>query len=257
MVEKAAETKRVLVTGSTGAIGKPVAEHLKARGHFVRGFARRPSPWCDEYVQGDLADTDDVNQAVEGMDVVLHLGAYPNPADFLETLLGPNVIGLYNICEAAANYKVQRLSLASSVQTISGRGDRSTLVRTQDGYWPVNHYALTKVWAEVAGEMYARVHNLSVVNVRIAWLPRNTEEAEQLRKSEWGVDFFFSHADAQRFYERVVESPTPLPGEAVTVFAVSRPTIKQRLDPELPREVLGYEPQDKWPEGLDFEYSLD
>lgn len=257
MADQASEPKRVLVTGSTGAIGKPVAEHLKARGHFVRGFARNPSPWCSEYVVGDLAKPDDVNKAVEGMDVVVHLGAFPDRADFIKDLLGPNVIGLYNICEAAANYKVQRLSLASSVQTVSGRGDRESFLKTQDGYWPSNNYALTKVWAEVAGEMYARMYDLSVVNVRIGWLPRDTEGANVLRDSQWGADFFFSHADAQRFYERVVESPTPLPGEAVTVFAVSRPTFKQRLDPELPREVLGYEPQDKWPDGLNFEYSVE
>ena len=41
---KAANPQRVLVTGSTGAIGQPVCEHLLARGHYVRGFARRATP---------------------------------------------------------------------------------------------------------------------------------------------------------------------------------------------------------------------
>lgn len=257
MSEKATEPKRVLVTGATGAIGKPVAQHLKSRGHFVRGFARNPSPWCDEFVQGDLADRESVRKAVEGMDVIVHLGAYPDKADFMEYLLGPNVIGLYNICEAAAEFDVERLSLASSVQTVSGMRGWDGILKVEDGYAPMNHYALTKVWAEVAGEMYARMHDLSVVSVRIGWLPRNTEEANHLRDSQWGCDVFFSHADAQLFYERVVESPTPKAGEAVTLYAVSQPTNQPRFDLDAPREAIGYVPRNKWPEGLNFEYSLD
>jgi uronate dehydrogenase len=257
MTEQASESKRVLVTGSTGAIGQPVCEHLLQRGHYVRGFARRPTPGVEDYIQGDLDDRDAVRRAVEGMDTVIHLGAYPNPADFIDVLLGPNVIGLYNICEACVEFGVDRLSLASSVQTISGFRGREGVLKAEEGAAPTNHYALTKVWAEVTGDMYARIHDLSVVNVRIGWLPRNTEEADMLKQSVWGADVYFSHADAQRFYERVVESETPLPGESVTVFAISKYTNSERLDLDLPRRVLGYEPQDTWPEGLNFEYSLD
>ena len=60
-----------------------------------------------------------IRRAVDGMDVIVHLGAYPNPADFIDVLLGPNVVGLYHICEAAAEFKVQRLILASTVQVIT------------------------------------------------------------------------------------------------------------------------------------------
>ena len=62
--------ERITVTGSTGAIGKPLCTHLRERGHFVRGFARRPSSGCDEYVTGDLVDGGAVRRAVEGMDAV-------------------------------------------------------------------------------------------------------------------------------------------------------------------------------------------
>ena len=257
MTDVAAEPKRVLVTGSTGAIGQPVCQHLLKRGHYVRGFARRPTPGVEDFIQGDLDDRDKVRQAAEGMDTIIHLGAYPNPADFLTVLLGPNVIGLYNICEAAVEFGVKRLSLASSVQTVSGLRPWDRVLKAEDGYAPTNHYALTKVWGEVMGDMYARIHDLSVVNVRIGWLPRDKGEADQLKASQWGADVYFSHADAERFYERVVESPTPGPGESVTVFAISKYTNAPRLDLELPRRVLGYEPQDQWPDGLNFEYSLD
>lgn len=252
MVEKTSDPKRVLVTGSTGAIGEPVCEWLMQRGHYVRGFARRPSPAADDYVQGDLSDREKVWEAVEGVDTVIHLGAYPNPADFIDVLLGPNVIGLYHVCEAAAGLGVKRLVLASTMQTVSGHGWPERAIRIEDGPKPVNHYALTKVWAEVTGDMYARVHNLSVISVRIGWLPRNPDEAKRLQERAIGPDTFFSHQDAQRFYERCVESPTPGPGESVIVFATSKPKRIERMALEPARRILGYEPQDVWPEGLPF-----
>src|SRR5919106_3213772 len=152
MPDQAASPKRVLVTGSTGAIGQPLSRYLLKRGHHVRGFARRPSPGLDDAVQGDLTDRDAVRRAVDGVDTVVHLGAYPNPADFIEVLLGPNVVGLYHVCEAAAEFKVRRLVLASSVQVISGHrrngAESDRAVTAEDGPAPTNHYALTKAWAE-------------------------------------------------------------------------------------------------------------
>ncbi len=256
MSELASQPKRVLVTGSTGAIGEPVAQHLLARGHHVRGFARRPSPGLEDFVVGDLNDQDAVRRAVEGMEVVVHLGAYPNDADFLDVLLEPNVRGLFHICDAAREFKVQRLSLASTMQTVTGHGWPARPIRIEEGPAPVNHYALTKVWAEEMGKMYARVHGLSVINVRIGWLPRNPGEADRLKASKIGPDCFFSHADAQRFYERVVEAPNPAPGECVTVFATSKPAAIERMELEPARRILGYEPQDVWPNGLNYEYHL-
>ena len=248
--------KRVLVTGATGAIGSVVAQHLLARGHYVRGFARKENPDIQDYVVGDLSDRNAVRRAVKGMETVVHLGAYPDDADFLETLLEPNVRGLFHICDAAREFGVQRLSLASTLQTVAGHGSPPRPIRVEEGPAPLNHYALTKVWAEEMGKMVARVHGLSVVNVRIGWLPRNAHDAQAIQESKEGPDHFFSHADAQRFYGRVVESPTPGPGEAVTVFATSKPAHGERLDLEPARRILGYEPQDVFPNGLNFEFQL-
>lgn len=252
MTEKTSHPQRVLVTGSTGAIGQPVCQRLLERGHHVRGFARRPTPGLDDYVVGDLSDREAVRRAVEGMETVIHLGAYPNDADFLEVLLEPNVRGLYHVCDAAREFGVKRLVLASTLQTVTGHGWPGRAVRIEDGPKPVNHYALTKVWAEVMGDMYARVYGLSVISARIGWLPRNPTEAKRLVESKIGKDVFFSHADAQRFFERCVESPTPGPGESAIVFAVSKPAEIERLELEPARRILGYEPQDVWPEGLPF-----
>ena len=252
MTEKAMQPKRVLITGATGAIGQPLCQHLLARGHTVRGFARNPTPGLTDYVIGDLNDRNKVRQAVAGMDTVVHLGAYPNPADFIDVLLGPNVIGLYHICEAAKDLGVERLVLASTLQVVTGHMGTDGPVRIEDGPKPTNHYALTKAWAEIAGDMYARVHNLSVISVRIGWLPRNRDEAQKLAANEMGPNVFFSHNDSNRFHERCVESLNPPRGAAVILFATSKPLHKERLDLEPARRIIGYEPQDVWPQGLPY-----
>lgn len=252
MTDRAAGPKRVLVTGSTGAIGQPLSRYLIGRGHHVRGFARRPSPGLEDAVIGDLADRDAVRRAVEGMDTIVHLGAYPNPADFIDVLLGPNVVGLYYVCEAAVELGVRRLILASTVQVTTGHQFRDRPVTVEDGPMPVNHYALTKVWAEAAGDMYARVHNLSVISVRIGWFPRNTEECRRLAASPFGKDIYLSHDDSDRFLALCVESENPPPGKHEILQAASRPVGIGRLDLERAREVIGYVPQDIWPQGLPF-----
>jgi nucleoside-diphosphate-sugar epimerase len=252
MTDRAAEPRRVLVTGSTGAIGAPLARYLVERGHTVRGFARRPSPGLIDYVEGDLSDREAVRRAVEGMDTIVHLGAYPNPADFIDVLLGPNVVGLYHVCEAAVEFGVRRLVLASSVQVISGHRFRDRAVTVEDDPAPTNHYALTKAWSELAGDMYARVHTLSVICVRIGWLPRNTGEARRLAASSHGKSIFFSHDDSNRFHTLCVESPNPPPGTSVVLQATSRPVGPPRMSLEEARRVIGYEPHDTWPQGLPF-----
>lgn len=252
MQDRASTPRRVLVTGSTGAVGQPLCRYLLGRGHAVRGFARRPTPGLTDFVTGDLSDRDAVRRAVDGMEVVVHLGAYPNPADFIDVLLGPNVVGLHYVCEAAVEFGIRRLVLASTVQVISGHPRGGRPIAVEDGPAPVNHYALTKAWAELAGDMYARVHQLSVISVRIGWFPRNPEEARRLAASPFGRDIYLSHEDSNRFLALCVESPEPPPGQSVVLQAASRPATVSRMDLEAARRVIGYVPRDAFPAGLPF-----
>ena len=251
MSDLSTEPCRILVTGASGAIGTPVCRHLLQRGHMVRGFSLEAHPQLEDCVVGDLSDLDAVRRAVAGMDTVIHLGAFPDDADFLDELIEPNVRGLYHVCSAAVDAGVTRIVLASSLQVISGL-KKDGLIRIEDGAAPVNHYALTKVWAEQMGQMYARVHGLSVILVRIGWFPRNTEEAIRLAGYDRGPSVYLSHPDAALFFERCVESPTPLAGDSETLFAISRPAGSPRLDLQASQQVLAYEPRDTWPEGMPF-----
>ncbi len=251
MSETTHNPHRILLTGSAGSMGRVIGPALVGRGHFVRGFDREASEGVSESCVGDLTDAAAVRAAAEGVDTIVHLAAYPDPADFVQVLVPANVVGLYHVMDAAVREGVGRVVLASTAQVVTGLTVRPW--RIEDGTAPTNLYALTKVWAESMGEMYARRHGLSVLAVRIGWFVRNPEEARRLVELK-GEALYFSPPDTVRFHAAAVESDRPGPGEFAAVFATSRPLGEAIADPQPARDVLGYEPQDTFPEHLGFEY---
>ncbi len=238
----------VLVTGSAGRVGKAACEGLLARGHKVRGFDIRESAALEDSVVGDISDPSDVGKAMAGIEVVVHLAATPDEDDFMGKLLPNNIIGLYNVLEAARQNNVRRVILASTGQVVMGH----------EGPWPItpemplsprNWYASAKVMAEAAGQVYAHVHGLSVIVARLGWCPRDKRHADELALDEFGKDVYFSPGDAGRFFACAAEAPTDI--NYCVVFATSKPVRRERYDIATARSLLGYEPLDTWPEGTE------
>lgn len=187
-----------------------------------------------------------VRQAMRGIDVVIHLAAEPNDADF-HLLVGPNVIGLFNVMDAAREENVSRVVLASSIQVL-GRRSRDARPASVHEASPGNHYGLTKLWAENMGEMYARRYGLSVLAIRIAWLVRNPSEAQSMLKQP-RPELYLSAHDAGRFFACAVSAENI---EFEVVYAASQ-GAELTFDMEPARRLLGYVAQDYWPNGLDFD----
>ena len=238
----------VLVTGSAGAIGQPVCRELLSRGHQVRGFDRVKAPGVEDSVVADLRDREAVRRAAHGVDSVVHLAAEPDDTDF-SVLEGPNVLGLFHVLDAARLEHVPRVTLASSIQVLGRWWDRglSRPASAADAN-PSNHYALTKLWAEQMGEMYARLYGLSVIAVRVAFMVRNLSEALRLRQQEL-FDVYLSRGDVGRFFALCVEAPAI----AFAVLYAAGAGGERRFDMEPARRLLGFEARDRWPDGLDFE----
>ena len=196
----------------------------------------------------DLTDRAGVRAATSGVDSVVHLAAEPNDADF-SILAGPNVLGLFHVLDAAREQGVRRVVLASSIQVLGNwsntqrRAPASTLEAS-----PVNHYALTKLWAEQMGEMYSRCHGLEVLAVRVAFMVRNAEEALRLKQGKL-FDVYLSRGDVGRFFADAIEAP---PAGYAVLYAVGRGG-ERLFDMEPARRLLGFEARDRWPEGLGFE----
>lgn len=249
------KTYRVLVTGSAGSIGQAVCKELGARGHFVRGLDIRETPVADEFQIGSIAEYEVVAKAMEGMDTVVHLAATVDDADFMALLLPNNVVGVFNVMDCARKGGVRRVVLASSMQTVSGlwrARQKEGVLKIEEGSGCWNHYAVTKVFAETMGDMYVRKHKMSVVAVRIGWLPRNNETLRHM--AEHGGGSYLSHGDAGRFFGCAVEAEAV--GYAL-VFLVSKQKPGRGVDMEPAKRLLGFEPQDVFSEGLPFEVDLE
>jgi len=245
-----AHAHAVLVTGSAGRIGRAVSAELVARGHRVRGFDRVPSPALREAVVGDVASPDDLDRALAGMDTAVHLAATPDEADFMTLLLPNNVIGLYRMLEAARHARLGRVILISSGQLYRGH-DGPLPITPATPTSPRNWYALTKVLAEAAGQVYAATHGLNVVVIRPGWVPRDRAHAEELAASAHGKDGYLSPGDAGRGFAAAVEAESLPPFTVVHVCSL--PVGMARYDLRPAKTLLGYEPRDRWPGGLDLD----
>lgn len=239
----------VLVTGSSGRIGQAAVAELQARGRRVRGFDRTPTPGLADMVVGTLTSAADVARAMQGVHALVHLAATPDDADFLAEIVPNNIVGVYHVLEQAQQAGVRRMVLASSGQVIwyeraRGPWPVSVDVQPTPRYW----YAAGKVFLEAAGRAFAEKFGMSVLSVRLGWCPRTREQVEEIRASDWAQDIYLSPADAGRFCLAAVDAP--LSGYAV-VYATSRPRQQMYADLEPARRLLGWEPQEAWPQGIE------
>jgi uronate dehydrogenase len=226
-----------------------VAE-LQARGLPVRGFDRVPTPGLTDCVVGDITDGQALLRAAQGTGTLIHLAATPDDDDFLTQLLPNNIVGVYQVFEAARGAGVKRMILASSGQV--NWGQRATgpwPVRVEDPITPRYWYAAAKVFLEAAGRAYADAHGMSVIVARLGWCPRTVEQVQEMKSLDWAPDVYFSPADAGRFFACAVQAPAEV--RFAVVFAASKPVQRVLIDRDPARRLLGYEPQDTWPQGLE------
>lgn len=227
---------RVLLTGPGGRIGPHLLGPLRER-FDLRLLDRKPLPGEPETIVADLSDAAVLERAMEGCDAVIHLAATSDEAPFIEQLVPNNVVGVYNVFEAARRAGVKRVVFASTVQTVA-RYPREHTVEVTDPVRPVSLYGATKVMGEVMGRWYHETHGLQFVGVRIAWFM--PADSPMLRWHREAREHWLSPRDCAQLLIRAVETPDV--GYAL-VFATSK-TPKERLSLRTAREILGYEPQD-------------
>ena len=176
--------KRVLLTGAAGDIGTRLRKLLQPVYPELRlSDIKKPADLrSDEaFIAADLARIDEVEKAVEGMEGVIHLGGHSVEGSW-ETILQANVIGCYNLFEAARRKGVKRVVFASSNHAV-GFYPRTHRIGVDVTVRPDSRYGVSKAFGEALGSLYADKHGLRVLCLRIGNL--GDKPLDKRRLSIW------------------------------------------------------------------------
>ncbi|MGD0107914.1 MAG: NAD(P)-dependent oxidoreductase [Rhodopila sp.] len=186
----------VLLTGASGALGQVLARALAAQGWALRLTDRvafpDPVPAGARFVQADLTDGPAILRLAEGCGTILHFGGISVEQPF-ETVIGPNIRGLYHAYEAARRENA-RMVFASSNHTVGFHKRTETLDEDCD-FRPDGYYGLSKVYGELMGRLYWNKHGVSSVFLRIGSC--TPEPTDDRMLATW-----FSHGDLVSLVER-------------------------------------------------------
>jgi uronate dehydrogenase len=160
--------QKILVTGAAGGIGTRLRKLMKGLYPSIRwSDIRKPDDLAadEDFVVADLADLAAVKGIVAGVDGIVHLGGYSIEGPW-ETILNSNIIGCYNLFEAAYRAGVKRVVFASSNHAI-GFYPRTQRIGVGVTVHPDSRYGISKAFGEAVGAFYADKHGLRVTCLRI------------------------------------------------------------------------------------------
>ena len=266
--------KRVLVTGATGQIGYMTFKRLLDQPDLydVHGVDVSPGPsvrvppaWTlaipeDRFTVCDLADFAAVQQAVDGMDIVVHLAADPEGNSW-ESVLNNNIVATYHIFEASRLAGVKRVVAASSIMVSQGHReaepyrammerrhtdipDDVPMISPEIPAEPRGLYGASKVWTESLARVYAFRHGLSSLCVRIGQVERDRPRPPQ------GADIYVSQRDIVQIFERCINADESL---LFDIFYGMSNNDLRWVDIEHARQVVCFVPQDRAEDGFEYD----
>lgn len=170
--------KKILVTGGAGFIGSNLCEYLLGLGCYVRcldnlstGFKENITALLPlnnfTFIQGDIRNINDCQEACKDMDYVLHqaaLGSVPRSIKDPLTTNAVNINGFLNMMIASRDQKIKRFIYAASSSTY---GDSTQLpkVETHVGR-PLSPYAITKYVNELYADIFKKAYGLDSIGLR-------------------------------------------------------------------------------------------
>lgn len=230
----------VLVTGAAGRIGRAFVAGAAGAGFDLELRATDRSGGGEGVGRLDVTDPDACRLACRGVDAVLHLAADPSPdADFRTSVLPVNVVGTYNMVEAALAAGVGRFVAASSAQAVEGY-PADHQVRETDAPRPRNDYGAGKAFGEALAWVAGARGPTTFVSVRIGYYAedRPGPDAAWRDRTAW-----LSPRDAVQLLGLALVAPLDVPGGHVVVHGVSDNASK-RLSIDATRHLLGFTPTD-------------
>jgi nucleoside-diphosphate-sugar epimerase len=273
-------TPLVVVTGGSGKLGHVVVRHLTERGWRVRNVdTAPPREPLGAYLHADLTDFGQTVEALAGAAAVVHLAAIPAPGRLPpEATFRLNLASTFNVFQAAALHRMQRVVWASSETTLGlsfrDHPPRYTPVDEAHYPYPESTYALSKVAGETLADQFARWHGTPHVGLRFsnvmlpedyARFPSWQDDPAARAWNLWGYIDARDAAQACRLglEAEVTGAPAYIIAAADTVMRAPSAQLLETTFPEVPRRrkvhgratllsidrarrELGYDPQFAW-----------
>ena len=159
---------RLLLTGAAGGLGRELRRRLPAHCDVLRLSdiadlgAAAPT---EELVPADLSDAGAVLALLDGVDAVIHMGGVSTEQPW-EAVLPANIVGAYNLYEAARKQGVRRVVFASS-NHVTGFYKQGQVIPAGAPPRPDGLYGLSKAFGEDLAQLYFDRHGIETVSLRI------------------------------------------------------------------------------------------
>jgi uronate dehydrogenase len=159
---------RVLITGAAGGLGRVLRKTLAPFAQILRlsdmqdlGAAAEN----EELVPCDLADAAAVHALLEGVDAIVHLGGISVEQAF-SPILQANIVGVFNLYEAARKHGIRRIVFASSNHVV-GFYKQTDRLDADSPMRPDSLYGVSKGFGELLSRFYFDRYGIETVCVRI------------------------------------------------------------------------------------------
>src|SRR5215471_16153446 len=175
--------KTLLITGAAGNLGSHLRRELAGQ-YALRVSDIKPIRKLaagEKSVPGDIARLTDMLRVTKGVDAIMHLGGFAVEGPWNE-ILRANIVGCYNLFEAAHRNGVKRVLFATSNHAM-GFYRRDQKIDHRLYPKPDSRYGLSKVFGEQLGSLYADKYGMEVFCIRIGNV--NPEPVDKRRLSLW------------------------------------------------------------------------
>jgi uronate dehydrogenase len=224
---------RLLLTGAAGGLGRELRRRLKPHCAVLRLSdiaALGAAALGEELMPAPLEDAAAVLALLAGVDAVVHLGGISVEGPFAP-ILQANIVGVYNLYEAARRHAVKRVVFASS-NHVTGFYRQDEVIDALKPVRPDGHYGLSKAFGENCAQFYFDRYGIETVSLRIG--SSFPEPADRRMLSTW-----MSYDDLERLV--LASLAAPVVGHSV-IYGISD-NASSWYD-NTPAKHIGYRPQD-------------